>query len=238
MKIEIENLSIQFPNFEMKGRSFRKAIFEGIVGGKIIKNETGLFVNAIEDVNLSLKGGDRLGLIGHNGAGKSTLLRAMAGCYHPSQGSITVEGRVNSLLEINIGLDQDSTGFECIKLKSKFLGFNEKELSELIEDVTEFTELGEFLHLPLRVYSSGMKIRLAFALATIGKPEIVIMDEWLGVADQGFQQKAKERLDSFVNKAGIVVLASHSTELISQFCTQVIELKNGHIIRHEKNDHR
>lgn len=238
MKIEIENLSIQFPNFEMKGRSFRKAIFEGIVGGKIVKNDSGLFVNAIEDVNISLKSGDRLGLVGHNGAGKSTLLRAMAGCYHPSKGSITVEGRVNSLLEINIGLDQDSTGLECIKLKSKFLGFNETQLAALIHDVTEFTELGEFLHMPLRVYSSGMKIRLAFALATIGKPEIIIMDEWLGVADQTFQDKAKKRLDSFVNTAGIVVLASHSAELISRFCTQVIELKNGRIIRYEKNDHR
>jgi len=188
-----------------------------ITGGEIgcnISNQVS--VTALHDLSLNLKSGDRLGVMGPNGAGKSTLLRVIAGIYAPTSGSIEVKGRIASLIDISLGMELEASGFENIRMRGVMMGLSLKQIKSLEEEIAEFTELGPYLNMPIRSYSTGMHMRLGFAVSTAVPADILLMDEWLSVGDEAFKVKAEKRLEDYVNKSSILVLASHSKETIKK----------------------
>ena len=184
-------------------------------------------VAALRDVSLTLKDGDRLGLIGHNGAGKTTLLRLMSGVYPPLSGQALIEGKVSSFTDITLGMEPEATGWQNIIFRCVFLGLTFREANALAPSIAEFSELGEFLDLPVRTYSSGMFLRLAFAISTSVQPDIVVMDEMIGAGDQAFIDKARARMEDLLQRASILVLASHAEPLVRSFCNKVAWLEKG-----------
>ena len=182
---------------------------------------------ALNNINLTINSGDRIGLIGKNGAGKSTLLKVMAKVYKPNNGNVLIQGKISSLFDVCLGMDMESTGYENITHLSIMRGFNRKTAKNIALDVADFTELGDFLHAPVRTYSSGMLMKLAFAVATTIPPEIILIDEVIGVGDAYFMQKANSRIENIVKNSQILVLANHSNEIIRQFCNKVIVLEKG-----------
>ena len=205
-------------------------------GGALAKDASNrVTVRALDDLTFEFHEGDRVGLIGHNGSGKSTLLQVLAGIYEPTAGQISVKGRVTSMLGITLGMDAEATGLDNIYLRGRLMGFERRVIESLVEDIADFAGIGEFLHLPMRTYSSGMSMRLAFAVATSIDSEIILMDEWLSVGDADFVTKAKVRLTSLVNKARLVVIASHDHAMIADQCNLVIHLEHGKIASVSRN---
>ncbi|WP_304985770.1 ABC transporter ATP-binding protein [Coxiella-like endosymbiont] len=228
--IHIENLHLEYPLYGVNKRSLKKSILNAATGGKLkLINGSSVSVKALNDISFSLKHGDRLGLIGHNGSGKSTLLRVLAGVFAPKFGKVEIDGKVASLLDINIGIQPELNGYENIKIRGMLLGLSKKEIKSLIPDIQEFTEIGEYLAMPIKKYSTGMAVRLAFALSTIVDPDILLIDEIFGAGDTAFQFKARKRMDSFVKKSNIVVMASHSNEIIKTYCNKVLWLEHGNM---------
>ncbi|OVZ60998.1 sugar ABC transporter ATP-binding protein [Pigmentiphaga sp. NML080357] len=231
MYIRLNNVSVRFPIYDAKQRSFKQTMLNVATGGRILESRHGpAEVEALRDINLDIREGERVALLGHNGSGKTTLLRVLAGVYTPVQGVISVRGKITSLLDSMLGMDGDATGFENIRLRALFLGIKPNAINRLIDDIAEFSELGDFLNIPVRAYSSGMVLRLAFAISTSVQPEILLMDEWMSVGDERFKQKAAERLESFVNDAGILVMATHDLELAHRICDKVVRLEHGRIV--------
>ncbi len=189
-----------------------------------------VLVRALRGVSLSIDSGDRLGLVGRNGAGKSTLLRVMTGIYEPEAGTVRVHGRVASLTNLTMGMDMEGTGYENILIRGLMLGLSRRESMERVEDIENFTELGDYLNLPLRTYSAGMLLRLAFGIATSIQPEIVIMDEMIGAGDKAFAEKASARLDRLMAAAHILVIASHVPSLLYRFCNKAALMREGQLI--------
>jgi lipopolysaccharide transport system ATP-binding protein len=186
-------------------------------------------VRALEGLNFTLRDGDRVGLLGHNGAGKSTLLRLLSGVYVPSSGSARIDGEIGSLIDISLGIDPEATGRENIHLRGALLGMGKAELAERMDEIIAFSELGDFIDMPLRTYSTGMHLRLAFAVSTTVRPEILLMDEWLAVGDEGFKHKAEARMRTLVQSTNILVIASHARDLILETCNRVLWLEHGKI---------
>ena len=229
-KIEFTDVSVEFPIFNANGRSLTSRLLQVATGGKLDADPNGrVVVRALEGISLTLNDGDRVGLLGHNGAGKSTLLRALSGVYAPSKGSVLLEGEIGSLIDISIGINAEATGRENIFIRGALLGFTKGEMAEKFDEIVEFSELGDFIEMPVRTYSSGMHLRLAFAVSTVVRPEILLMDEWLSVGDESFKHKAEERLLEVVDATKILVLASHSRQLIEKTCNRVIWLEHGTI---------
>jgi ABC-2 type transport system ATP-binding protein/lipopolysaccharide transport system ATP-binding protein len=189
-----------------------------------------IVIHALTGLDLELSSGDRVCLIGHNGAGKTTLLRLVAGIYPPDRGTVEVQGKVFALLGSSMALNPDATGYENIRLIANLYDWPTNDLAAAIHDIEEFTELGEYLSLPVRTYSAGMQTRLGFAIATARSPEILLIDEGIGAGDLHFQEKAFQRVHSFVNRANIVLLASHSIPLCKAICNKGLVLSKGHII--------
>lgn len=230
--IELNNVSLDIPIFDVD-RSFRKKMLQLCTGGQIVQDDNKfnrVSVRALEDISLSLRKGDRLGLVGHNGAGKSTLLRVLAGIYKPSSGNIKKAGKILSLFNIAVGLDAEDSGIENIKKMGFYLGMSPKEIEGKKGDIIEFSGLGDFIYLPVRTYSAGMQFRLSFSLVTALEPQILLLDEGLGVADAEFTKSANARLDAFYNRLDVLVLASHSDDLIRKLCSKAILLEQGRII--------
>ena len=186
-------------------------------------------VQALRDVTLRLHSGERLGLVGHNGAGKTTLLRTLAGIYEPAVGSVHVQGSIGALLDPNLGMNSEMTGRENIALRGLYNGLSRSAIRVLEDDVQAFSDLGDFLDLPVRLYSSGMIVRLGFALATAIHPQVLLMDEWLLAGDATFMQRAEARLSGMVKGAEILVLSSHVPSYIEAWCTRVLWLDQGRI---------
>jgi ABC-2 type transport system ATP-binding protein/lipopolysaccharide transport system ATP-binding protein len=227
--IKIQNLSLNYPIYDYRALSLKFALRSLASAGTIMTNEGGIpYVRSLENINLSLQPGDRLALIGGNGAGKTTLLKVIAGIYEPTTGSCEVKGKMTTLLGTGFGLDEEATGYQNIILGGIALGYRLKEMKAAIEGIAEFSELGNFLEMPLRTYSAGMKARLAFAIATCNKPDIVLLDEGIGAGDASFYEKANERLKGFLSDASIMILASHSNALLRNFCNKCLILENGH----------
>lgn len=232
--ISAENLSVEFPIYENSHRSFKKTILNISTGGRIGKDAgKHPVVKALDSLNFEFREGERVGLVGHNGSGKTTLLRVLAGVYSPVKGVLKKRGKIASLLDVSMGLDPDATGFENIYLRGIMDGLRPSVIKSKVDEIAEFTELGEYLNLPVRIYSSGMMLRLAFAISTSVDADIIIMDEWLSVGDESFSHKAKSRLDSLIDKAYLVVIASHDPKLISNICTRKIHLEHGRIVSDE-----
>ncbi len=223
------NVSIEFPLYHSDNRSLKKTILAKTSSRFAQDRKRRPVVQALRDTSFTLRSGDRLGLIGSNGAGKTTLLRALSGIYQPTAGSISIEGHVTSLLDPGQGMNMDMTGRENIRLRGLFHGPSKVEIDRLEADVEGFSELGEFLDLPVRNYSSGMVVRLAFAIATAIRPEILLMDEWILAGDAAFMEKAKHRIDAMVRHADILILASHSPGLLYEWCNRLIWLDQGRI---------
>src|SRR3954469_13219628 len=228
--IELDKVSVAFPVYSAGSRSLKKAMLAATTGGRIGNDAKHVIIQALDQVSLRLSDGDRLALIGHNGAGKTTLLRVLAGIYEPRVGSLKIDGNVTPMFDISLGIDPESTGYENIILRGLYLGMHKSEITSKMSSVAEFTELGSFLELPVRTYSAGMQARLAFAMATCVDPEILLMDEGIGAGDAAFLAKANERLEQFVNRAGILVLASHTNGLVRKICNKAILMEHGRIV--------
>ncbi|WP_234729545.1 ABC transporter ATP-binding protein [Acidocella facilis] len=223
------NLSIDFPLYHSESRSLKKALLGKMSARFGVDKKSRPTVQALRDISFSLKEGDRLGLVGSNGAGKTTLLRTLSGIYQPTMGSLSMEGKLVSLLDPGQGMNMELSGRENIHLRGYFLGLSKSQIRYLEQDVEEFAELGQFLDIPVRNYSSGMVVRLAFAMATAFPPEILLMDEWLLAGDAAFMTKAKARVEGMVRHADILILASHSASTLAEWTNRLIWLDNGHI---------
>lgn len=228
--IKAHDMSIEFPIFGSTHRSIKRAFVKSTIGGLLATNsESVVTVKAIDKVSFEFFKGDKIGLIGHNGAGKSTLLRALAGVYSPSSGSLNVYGKVVSLLDIASGFDADATGFENITIRGILFGLSINEIKNKIDSIAEFSGLEEYLNMPLRTYSSGMILRLAFAIISNIEADIILMDEWLSVGDQDFQKKVSLKLNELVEKSSLLVIASHSEAILNNICNRKILLEHGKI---------
>ena len=228
-RISIENVSVDFPLYHGSARSLKKTVFAAAAGRLGEDQRQRVVVEALRNIEIHLQTGDRLGLIGTNGAGKTTLLRTIAGIYEPVHGRVLVEGGLNALLDPQLGMNMDLTGRENIMLRGLYNGYSKQQIRLLEQDVQDFAELGEFLDLPVRFYSSGMVVRLGFGLATAIRPEVLLMDEWFMAGDASFVAKAHTRLESIVRGADILVLSSHITSAVLQWCTRVIWMDHGRI---------
>lgn len=226
--IELKNVTLDLPVYGVQGRSLKKQVMRWGRRNSIAEGNDGVIVvRAINDLNVRFERGDRIGLIGHNGAGKSTLLRVMAGIYAPTAGTVTREGRAVPLLDISHGMDENSTGMQNIRLRGLLLGMSEDEIREKQRGIAEFTELGDYLDLPIRTYSSGMRVRLAFAISTAVDAEILLLDEVMGVGDASFMHKAEARMADLHGRAEIVVLAIHANNAIRKMCNKVLWMDHG-----------
>ncbi|ASR33780.1 ABC transporter ATP-binding protein [Prauserella marina] len=231
VSIEVRNAFVDFPIFDAKTRSLKKKVL-GKVGGKIGTDSKVPIIEALHDVTLSLKEGDRVALVGHNGAGKSTLLRLLSGIYEPTRGSAKVVGKVAPVFDLGVGMDPEISGFENIVIRGLFLGMTSKEMEKRIDDIAEFTELGDYLAMPLRTYSTGMRVRLALGIVTSIDPEILILDEGIGAVDAAFLNKARDRLKDLVKRSGLLVFANHSDELLIELCDSAVWMDEGNVKMH------
>ncbi|OFS18278.1 ABC transporter ATP-binding protein [Corynebacterium sp. HMSC27B11] len=229
ISIDTYNACVDFPIFDAKTRSL-KHTFLGAAGGAIGRNESNtVMVEALKDINLHLQDGDRVGLVGHNGAGKSTLLRLLSGIYEPTRGSAVVRGRVAPVFDLGVGMDPEISGYENITIRGLFLGQTRKAMNRKMDEIAEFSELGDYLAMPLRTYSTGMRIRLALGVVTSIDPEILLLDEGIGAVDAAFMAKARSRLVEMVKRSGILVFASHSNEFLAQLCDSALWIDHGEI---------
>lgn len=228
--IQFDHVTIDFPIYNSSSRSIKDRLVRAATGGTLRRTTQGaVVVRALEDLNFTLNDGDRLGLIGHNGSGKSTLLRVLGGTYSAPIGDVHIEGNIGSLIDISLGIDEEFTGRENVLYRGRLLGMRKKMLEERMDEIMAFADLGDFFELPVRTYSSGMQLRLAFAVSTMIRPNILLMDEWLSVGDEDFKHKADQRLSELVDAINILVIASHSRDLILKSCTRVFWMEHGRI---------
>ena len=231
--IIVDNVDLDFPIYGMQ-RSIRRALFQNAAGGFINKKDLQhrhVTVAALAGVSFQLNDGDRLGLVGHNGAGKSSLLKVLAGVYHPTRGQVWFNGKITSLFELALGVDVDDTGYETIITAGMLHGMTQSEVERKIPEIERFSELGEYLSLPIRTYSMGMTTRLGFSLATVLEPEILLLDEGIGAGDARFTARASARLEELAEQSAILVLASHSDDLIRTVCNKAALIRSGRLIK-------
>jgi ABC-2 type transport system ATP-binding protein/lipopolysaccharide transport system ATP-binding protein len=228
ISVELKDVSLDYPVYDYSSLSLQKTIVSLASAGSISKPKDGVIkVRSVNKLSLELKAGDKLAIIGGNGAGKTSLLKLIAGIYEPSTGHRKVSGKITTILGTGFGFDEEATGYQNIMLGGIALGYSLNEMKECIVDIAEFSELGEFLNMPLRTYSAGMRARLAFGIATCKRPDIVIIDEGIGAGDAHFIEKANQRLERFLNDASIMIMASHSNGLLEKFCNKCLYMKNG-----------
>jgi lipopolysaccharide transport system ATP-binding protein len=221
--IKLHEASVEIPVYSNHNRSIKNSLLKKLMKDKVLPHS----VKALNNITLDLKDGDRLGVLGPNGAGKSTLLRTIAGVYLPTSGTVEVKGRVASLIDLSLGMDGEATGYENIRMRGIMMGLSLKQIRSMEDEIADFSGLGDFLHLPIRTYSSGMHMRLGFAVSTAVEADIILMDEWLSVGDSEFILKAEKRLENFIGRSSILVIASHSEELIQKTTNQMLRLKHS-----------
>jgi ABC-2 type transport system ATP-binding protein len=228
VSITTKDACVDFPIFDAKSRSLKKTVM-GLVGGNIASENKVPIIEALRDITVHIEHGARVALVGHNGAGKTTLLRLLAGIYEPTRGVAEIRGRVAPIFDLGVGMDPEITGLENIMIRGLFLGMTRKQMEERVDDVAEFTELGDFLRMPLRTYSTGMRVRLALGVVTSINPEILLLDEGIGAVDSAFLEKSKRRLSDLVDRAGLLVFASHSDEFLRELCDTAIWMEHGQV---------
>jgi len=227
-QITLTNASVVLPIYNSSARSLTNTLVSAATGGVLTAQKGGhLSIEALKDLNLEIKSGDRLGIVGHNGAGKSTLLRLLSGVYEPSSGKMKRSGSISSLVDISLGINAENTGRENIFLRGKLMGLSKREIDEKLDEIIEFSELGDYVNLPVRVYSSGMLLRLAFSVSTSISADILIMDEWLSVGDGAFAERSGQRLRNLVDESDILVIASHTRDLLEETCNRIVWLEHG-----------
>ncbi len=226
--VEVSNVSLSYPIYSVQAQSLRNTIANLAIGGRLLKDDKHIVhVKALDNVNFALSEGDRLGIIGHNGAGKTTMLKVLAGVYEPDFGEVTVKGKISSMIDIGLGLDANLTGRENIINMGRLRGFTTKDTINKIPEILEFSELGQFIDLPIKTYSAGMQARLVFAVSTSFEPDVLLLDEWLGAGDAGFFQKATDRMNDLLNNSRVMVLATHNSSLVKLVCNKLLVLDGG-----------
>jgi ABC-type polysaccharide/polyol phosphate transport system ATPase subunit len=235
--LRLRKLSVEFSIYQGDSRSLKKALFATATQGNLARDAADrISVRALNDVTLDIEDGDRVALIGANGAGKTTLLRVLAGIYSPTRGEYYSSGRISALLDASLGLNPDGTGRENITLRGIHMSIHPREMRSRVDEIVEFTELGAYIDMPARTYSAGMLVRLGFAISTSLPAEILLMDEWLSAGDARFLEKAQQRMEQFVGSSSLLVLASHSIDLLRKWCNRGIMLENGRIAASGKID--
>jgi lipopolysaccharide transport system ATP-binding protein len=230
-----EDVVVDFPIYGGRSRSLKTAFVRAATGGTLGRDAADrIVVRALDHVSFEFREGDRIGIVGHNGSGKSTLLRVLAGAYEPVGGSIEVVGRVASMLNIELGMDVEATGYENIIIRGTIMGMRPREMEARAAEIADFAELGDYLDVPVRTYSSGMAMRLAFAVSTSVPAEVILMDEWLSVGDEEFAAKAQTRLRTMVGEAKILFLATHDQDLIRSNCNKILRLDHGRLASIER----
>lgn len=228
--IRLQNVSIDIPIYNGSSRLLKNHVLNILSGGRVSsKSEGKPEFRALNSISLDIKSGDRIGVIGSNGAGKSTLLRVLSGVYAPTSGSVSISGSIGSLIDLSLGIDPDLSGIENIYMRGLLLGLSKEKIAQHLDFIIDFTEIGAFIEMPLRTYSTGMQMRLAFAVSTALRPDILLMDEWLSVGDESFQKKAIHRMNEMIANTKILILASHSLDLIRATCTKAIWLNRGNV---------
>lgn len=228
--IDFKGVGIDFPIFNATGRSLKKRLMSVATGGRLNADPSGVVVvRALHNLNFTLRDGERVALLGHNGAGKTTLLRVLSGVYAPTIGTAAIQGKLGSLIDISLGIDPEASGLENIYIRGRLLGMSATEIEAKTREIIEYSELGDFIDMPVRTYSTGMHMRLAFTISTTLRPEILLMDEWLSVGDEGFKHKAEARMSDVVQSTSILVVATHSRELAMRSCTRALWLEHGTI---------
>jgi ABC-type polysaccharide/polyol phosphate transport system ATPase subunit len=224
--INVTNVTVDLPiygahNMNLKGR----------VANFLARRETEVeIIRALNDISLSINDDERVGIVGPNGSGKTTLLRVMAGILKPTLGNVEIQGTVVSMIDQGLGMDPQCTGLENIFRRGIFLNQSTQQMQDRLDEIVDFSGLGDRIRHPLYTYSSGMRARLAFSIATSVEPEILIIDEGIGAADEEFSERAAGRLDSFLQNAGILILASHSHQLLDSWCTKKIRIESGQLM--------
>ena len=226
-RIELEDASLTFTLRKTKNVTLKQYLLKGMFLGSVNPKVP---IRALSHVNLTATDGDRIGIIGHNGAGKSTLLKLIAGVYPPTEGRRMVEGKICSLFDIALGFEFEANGWDNIKYRGFLQGETPTSLAKKTKDIADFSELGDFLNIPMRYYSAGMMIRLAFSIATAVEPEVLLIDEVLSVGDHAFQSKAQERMRLMMGKSRLMVMVSHDMGSIQKFCSRAIWLKQGEVM--------
>jgi ABC-type polysaccharide/polyol phosphate transport system ATPase subunit len=228
--IHLKNVTVEFPIFNVNALSFKKNFIRVATGGRVLQDANDkVVVRSLNNVSLKIEHGDRVGLIGHNGAGKSTFLRTLAGIYEPSAGDLKTQGKISSMLDLMSGIEAESTGYENIYMRGLMLGLSRKAIKEKTQEIADFSCLGDYLAMPVRTYSSGMMVRLAFSISAAILPDILLIDEIFGAGDADFLKKARERMVSLMTQSRIVVFASHSPALIEEFCNKILVLNAGQV---------
>ncbi|MEM9751554.1 MAG: ABC transporter ATP-binding protein [Pseudomonadota bacterium] len=228
-EILLEQVGVDYPIQGVRPSSLLSAMKEVATGGEIRSAGRKVSVEALNDISFQLSDGDRLGVLGHNGAGKSTLLKVLAGILPPTHGRIRVEGRVSALLSIQLGLNAEATGYKNILLRGRIMGYSDAQIAGKMDEIAAFADLGDYMQLPLKTYSSGMRLRLAFSIATAFDPDVLIMDEWLSAGDAAFSDKAAERLEALIARSGVFVFASNSPGLQKRLCDKGLLLNHGRV---------
>ncbi len=225
--IQLNNVDLEFQVGAKRHDTLKSAVRSGFGLRRRTEART---VKALKGLTLSIRSGERVGLIGHNGAGKSTLLKVMAGIYPPQRGTVVTEGHMCPLFEFVTGFEMEATGWENIRTRALLLGMSPREIDRKIDGIAEFSNLGEFLDIPVRHYSTGMFVRLAFATSTAVDPQILLLDEVMAAGDAAFIESARKRMNELMLRASIVVFASHSLDVLPTFCDRTILLKQGRIV--------
>lgn len=235
--ISVNDVSVSYPIFNTNAQNLRKRLINYISGNKFKDEINDIhYIHALRSINLSLEPGRCVGLVGRNGAGKSTLLKLMAGILEPTSGAITRNGEIASILTIGSGMELELDGYQNISRMCMLKGYSLSDSRSMSEEIVDFAQLGRFINLPVRTYSSGMKMRLAFAIATARVPDILLIDEVFGAGDAAFAHKAKDRIQNIASSAKCVVISSHSENLIKEFCNYCIYLNEGKLVAYDKTD--
>lgn len=229
--IALDHVSVVYPVKTPHALSLQRALYRS-VGGLIMggKGQTVASVHALRDISLTIPDGTRLAVLGHNGAGKTTLLRLISGVYPPTQGRLHLHGKISALTDMTLGMEPEETGRKNIIFRLVFMGYDFRTARAALDEIIAFSDLGEFIDMPVRTYSTGMYLRLAFAIATHFQPDILILDEIIGAGDEAFQKKALARIDSLLNAARIVLFSSHEVDAIERYCNRAIVLEHGRLI--------
>ncbi len=225
--IVVRDVSVDIPIYDVRSASVRSVVLGRAVGGRFAPAGSHVSVSALKNVSFEAHHGDRVALVGNNGSGKSTLLRVLSEVYPPTRGSVQVEGRISPLFDATLGMSMDATGWDNIRMCGRLWGLSRSQVEDSIPDIVAFTELGDYLNVPVRTYSTGMMLRLAFAIATVRAPEVMLIDEVIGVGDLRFFEKAFARLRGVVERSSILFVASHADDILRLLCNKAIWLQNG-----------
>lgn len=232
VSVSLSNVSLDIPIYDVGSSSLRKMVLSKTVGGRFAEAGNHIRVNALKNLTFEAKDGDRIALVGTNGSGKSTLLRVLSHVYTATSGSVRVEGQVSPMFDATLGMTMDATGYENIRICGRLWGLSSRQIDGSIDDIISFTELGDYLGVPVRTYSTGMMLRLAFAIATVRDPEILLLDEIIGVGDAAFFEKAFNRLKNIIARSRIIFVASHADGILKLLCDKAIWLHQGALVQY------